>query len=381
MTQTLRYLKSDLYNMKYDYLIVGCGLFGAVFAQKAIEAGKSVIIIDKRDHIGGNCYTEEIEGVHVHRYGAHIFHTSDEEVWEYINRFAKFNNYIHRVEAIYQGVPYSLPFNMKTFERMWGIKTPEEAKEIIQEQIKKAKVKRIKNLEDQAISLVGTDIYNILIKGYTEKQWGKPCNKLPPEIIKRIPVRFTEDDNYFNDKYQGIPIGGYTKMIEKMLKGAVVVLDAEYKDFIEKSPDIAEKIIYTGPIDEFFNYKYGHLEYRTVRFETQIHKQKAHMDRAVTNYTAADIPFTRIIDHKFFDDSTQKDYDVVTHEYPIPYVVGKTEPYYPVNNKKNNRLYKKYLRRNKNKNLYFKGRLGEYKYYDMDDTIRSALDFAKEELK
>lgn len=367
--------------MKYDYLIVGCGLFGAVFAQKAIEAGKSVIIIDKRSHIGGNCYTEEIEGVHVHRYGAHIFHTSDEEVWEYINRFAKFNNYIHRVEAIYQGVPYSLPFNMKTFERMWDVETPEEAQEIIKEQIKKAKVKRIKNLEDQAISLVGTDIYNILIKGYTEKQWGKPCNKLPPEIIKRLPVRFIDDDNYFNDKYQGIPIGGYTKMIEKMIKGAVVVLDADYKDFIAKSPDIARKIIYTGPIDEFFNYKYGPLEYRTLRFETQIHKQPAHMDRAVTNYTAADIPFTRIIDHKFFDDSTQKDYDVVTHEYPIPYVVGKTEPYYPVNNKKNNRLYKKYLRRNRNKNIYFKGRLGEYKYYDMDDTIRSALDFAKEELK
>ncbi len=365
----------------FDYLIVGCGLFGATFAEQAIKAGKSVLIIDKRSHIGGNCYTKEVEGIHVHEYGAHIFHTSDEEVWNYINQFAKFNNYIHEVQAIYKGVPYSLPFNMNTFNEIWHMNKRGQVEEKIREQIKEAKIKRIKNLEDQAISLVGTDLYNILIKGYTEKQWGKSCKELPPEIIKRIPVRYTYNNNYFDDKYQGIPIGGYTKMIRKMIKGAIVKLRADYKKFIAKNPNIAKTIIYTGPIDEFFDYKYGHLEYRSLRFSTQVHKQKAHMDRAVTNYTDRDIPFTRIIDHKYFDDSTQGDWDVTTHEYPTPYEPGKTEPYYPVNNKKNNRLYKKYLRRNKNKNIYFKGRLGEYKYYDMDDTIRSALDFAKEMLK
>lgn len=367
--------------MKYDYLVIGCGLFGITFAEQATKAGKSVLIIDKRDHIGGNCYTEEYKGIHIHKYGAHIFHTSDEEVWNYINQFATFNNYINRVEAIYKGILYSLPFNMNTFEKIWGVKTEKEAKSIIEKQIKEANITEITNLEEQAISLVGKDIYEILIKGYTEKQWGQSCSELPPEIIKRLPVRYTYDDNYFNDKYQGIPIGGYTKMFQKMLKGATVLLNTSYKDFIQEYPDIADKIIYTGSIDEYFNYKFGQLDYRTVNFKSQEFAQKVVMDRAVTNYTDKDVPFTRIIEHKYFDDTTQEDSTIISYEYPAQFERGKTDPYYPINNTKNNKLYQKYLRENTDPKVYFKGRLGEYKYYDMDDIIKAALDFAKEELK
>ena len=364
----------------YDYLIVGCGLFGATFAEQAIAKGKSVLIIDKRNHIAGNIYTEEIENIHVHTYGAHIFHTSYDNVWEYVNRFATFNGFINNVIATYKGERYHLPFNMNTFHELWGVNTEEEAKAKIEEQIKAANIKEITNLEEQAISMVGTDIYEKLIKGYTEKQWGRSCKELPSFIIKRLPLRFTYDNNYFNDKYQGIPIGGYTRMVSKMIKGADVLLNTKYQDFIKDHPDIADKIIYTGPIDEYFDYKLGKLEYRTVRFENELLDKPDYQGNAVINYTERDIPYTRIIEHKYFDLNDKQTKTYISKEYPSEYKEGM-EPYYPVNNEKNSSLYNEYLElAKKEKNVYFKGRLGEYKYYDMDDVILSALEFANNNL-
>ena len=365
---------------KYDYLIVGCGLFGATFAQQAVEAGKSVLIIEQRDHIAGNIYTKEIEGIHVHVYGAHIFHTSYQRVWDYVNQFAKFNNFVNNVIATYKGERYHLPFNMNTFHELWGVNTPEEAKAIIARQIEDAHIKEINNLEDQAISLVGTDIYEKLIKGYTEKQWGRSTKELPAFIIKRIPLRFTYDNNYFNDDYQGIPIGGYTKMVNKMIEGADVLLNTKFEDFIQKNKQIANKIIFTGPIDAYYKYCFGKLEYRTVRFENSLLDQKDYQGNAVINYTEREVPYTRIIEHKYFDNQNQ-DKTYISKEYPVEYQEGM-EPYYPINDERNSSLYQKYLElAEKEENVFFKGRLGEYKYYDMDDVILSALLFADKELE
>ncbi len=373
-----------LYNrgMKhYDYLIVGCGLFGATFANIALQQGKKVLIIDKRNHLAGNIYTEEREKIHVHVYGAHIFHTSFERVWEYVNQFATFNNFINNVIADYKGERYHLPFNMNTFHELWGVNTEEEAKAVIAKQIKEANIKEITNLEEQAISLVGTDVYQKLIKGYTEKQWGRDCKELPSFIIKRLPLRFTYDNNYFNDKYQGIPIGGYTKMVEKMIEGADVLLNTKYQDFIKDNPHVADKIIYTGPIDEYFDFKLGKLEYRTVEFEVLTFDKPDYQGNAVVNYTEREIPYTRIIEHKYFDKHDDQLKTIISKEYPSEYSEGK-EPYYPVNNERNSTLVQGYQELAKNeKNVFFKGRLGEYKYYDMDDVILSALEFADEELK
>lgn len=364
----------------YDYLIVGCGLFGATFAQKAIEKGKSILIIDKRSQIGGNVYTEEIEHIHVHKFGAHIFHTSYENVWEYVNRFAKFNNFVNNVIAEYKGKRYHLPFNMNTFKELWGIETPEEAKDIINKQIKEANIKEITNLEEQAISLVGVDVYKTLVKGYTEKQWGRDCKELPPSIIKRLPVRFEYNNNYFNDKYQGIPIGGYTKMVEKMIKGADVLLNTEYKKFIFENQNVADKIIFTGSIDEYFDFSLGKLDYRTVTLKTELLNQKDYQGNAVINYTEREVPYTRIIEHKYFDLNDQQTKTIISTEYPSEFKDGD-EPYYPISNERNLNLYQKYYELSqKEKNVFFKGRLGEYKYYDMDDVILSALEFAEMEL-
>lgn len=364
----------------YDYLIVGAGLFGATFAERAIKKGKKVLIIDKRNHIAGNVYTNEIEGIHVHVYGAHIFHTSYDDVWEYVNRFATFNNFVNNVIAVYKGERYHLPFNMNTFHELWGVNTKEEAEAVINKQIKEANIKEITNLEEQAISLVGVDVYTKLIKGYTEKQWGRDCKELPSFIIKRLPLRFTYDNNYFNDKYQGIPIGGYTKLVENMIVGADILTGTEFKEFIKNNPGIADKIIFTGPIDEYYDFSLGKLEYRTVTFENELLNQKDYQGNAVINYTERDIPYTRIIEHKYFDFHDQ-DKTYISKEYPSEYKEGM-EPYYPVNNERNSSLYNQYLElAKKEKNVFFKGRLGEYKYYDMDDVILSALEFAKEELK
>jgi len=361
----------------YDYLVVGCGLFGATFAERMTKLGKSVLIVDKREHIAGNIYTEEIENIHVHRYGAHIFHTSYDDVWEYINQFATFNNFINEVIAVYKNERYHLPFNMNTFHELWGVNSESEAREIIDKQIKEANIKEIKNLEDQAISLVGSDVYYKLIKGYTEKQWGRDCKELPSFIIKRLPLRFTFNNNYFNDKYQGIPIGGYTKLVSNMLNGVDVLLSTSYKEFISKNKNIATNIIYTGQIDEYFDFCLGKLEYRTVRFENELLNQKSYQGNAVINYTERDIPYTRIIEHKYFDFHNQEK-TYISKEYPIDFKDGM-EPYYPINNERNNNLYNQYLELSKKEtNVFFKGRLGEYKYYDMDDVIKSALDFVKE---
>ena len=363
----------------YDYLVVGCGLFGATFTEQALKKGKSVLIIDKRNHIAGNIYTEEIEGIHVHTYGAHIFHTSYDRVWEYVNQFAEFNNFVNQVIATYKGERYHLPFNMNTFHELWGVNTEEEAKAIIQKQIEDANIKEVSNLEEQAISLVGTDIYYKLIKGYTEKQWGRDCKDLPGFIIKRLPLRFTFDNNYFNDKYQGIPIGGYTALVEKMIKGADLLLNTKYQDFKQKYPHIADKIIFTGAIDEYFDYRLGKLEYRTVTFQNELLNQKDYQGNAVINYTEREVPYTRIIEHKYFDYHDQ-DKTYISKEYPSEYKEGM-EPYYPVNNERNCSLYNQYLELAKQEqNVFFKGRLGEYKYYDMDDVILSALEFSDQEL-
>ena len=353
---------------KYDYLIVGAGLYGSIFAYEMNKKGKKCLVIDKRNHIGGNIYTEEIEGINVHKYGAHIFHTSNKEVWEYINQFCEFNNYINSPIANYKSEIYNLPFNMNTFNKLWGVRTPKEAQEKIEEQKKEYGIIDPKNLEEQAISLIGKDIYEKLIKGYTEKQWGRDAKELPSFIIKRLPVRFTYDNNYFNDRYQGIPIGGYTKIIEKMLEGIEVRLNSNFFDKREEYENIADKIVFTGMIDEYYNYCFGKLEYRSLRFETEVLAEENYQGNAVVNYTEREIPYTRIIEHKHFEYG-QQEKTVITREYPSEWKEGD-EPYYPVNNEKNNELYQKYkeLADNEEK-VIFGGRLGEYKYYDMDKVI------------
>lgn len=370
--------------MKYDYLIVGAGLYGAVFAREATDEGKKVLVIDRRKSIAGNVYTENIEGINVHKYGAHIFHTNNKEVWEYVNRFAVFNRFTNSPVANYHGELYSMPFNMYTFNKMWGVVTPEEAKTKIEQQ-KKEIIGTPKNLEEQAISLVGRDIYEKLVKGYTEKQWGRDCKDLPAFIIKRLPVRFTYDNNYFNALYQGIPIGGYTKMVEKMLDGIEVKLNTDFFDNREEYKTIAEKTVYTGPIDRYFDYKLGTLEYRTVKFETELLDIPNYQGNAAVNYTDRETPWTRIIEHKWFEfgkDSEGNDLSktVISREFSTEWKLGD-EPYYPVNDKKNSELYEKYRAITQSeKNVIFGGRLGEYKYYDMDMVIAAALRQYKKEL-
>lgn len=363
---------------KYDYLVVGAGLFGAVFAQQAKAAGKSVLVIDKRDHIAGNVYTKKIEDINVHVYGAHIFHTNNKIVWDYVNQFAEFNRFTNSPVANFRGELYSLPFNMYTFNKMWGVVTPKEAEVKIEEQKKEAGILEPTNLEEQAISLVGVDIYEKLIKGYTEKQWGRPCKELPSFIIKRLPVRFTFDNNYFNALYQGIPIGGYTQMVANMLEGIETRLGVDYLENKKELDLLADKIIYTGPIDRYFDYKFGALEYRSVRFETEILNQPNFQGNAAVNYTDSETPWTRIIEHKWFEFGTQPK-TVISREYSSEWKVGD-EPYYPINDEKNGALYAKYKELAKQeKSVLFGGRLGEYKYYDMDAVIAVALTLAKEE--
>ena len=356
----------------YDYLIVGAGLYGAVFAQKAMEAGKTCLVIEKRDHIAGNIYTEAVEGIQVHRYGAHIFHTNNDEVWNYVNRFATFNRYTNSPVANYKGEIYNMPFNMNTFNKMWGVITPAEAQAEIERQRAAHYVAEPKNLEEQAINLVGTDIYEKLVKHYTEKQWGRPCTELPAFIIKRLPVRFIYDNNYFNALYQGIPVGGYTAMVEKMLEGAEVRLGVDYLADKAAWDAVADKVVYTGPIDAYFGYKLGALAYRSVRFETETLDMENYQGNAVVNYTDADTPYTRIIEHKHFEFGTQPK-TVISREYSAEWKVGD-EPYYPVNDEANGALYQQYkaLAEGEEKVL-FGGRLGEYKYYDMDRVIEAAL--------
>ena len=364
--------------MKYDYLIVGAGLFGATFAQKAREAGKRVLVIDKRSHVGGNIYTEDIEGIQVHKYGAHIFHTNERRVWEYVNRFAEFNRYTNSPMANYHGELYSLPFNMLTFNKMWGVVTPKEAQDKIAEQREKSGILTPKNLEEQAISLVGSDIYEKLIKGYTEKQWGRPCRELPAFIIKRLPVRFTYDNNYFNALYQGIPVEGYTAMIEKMLEGIEVRLGVDYLENREMMCAVAEKIVYTGAIDAYYDYCYGALNYRSIRFETEVLDIENYQGNAVINYTDAETPYTRIIEHKHFVFGMQEK-TVISREYSQEWM-PETEPYYPINDEVNNALYEKYKAlAAKEEKVIFGGRLGQYRYYDMDAVILSALEAAESE--
>jgi len=363
----------------YDYLIVGAGLFGAVFAHEAYKKGRTCLVIDKRNNIGGNIYTESTEGINVHKYGAHIFHTSDKQIWDYVNRFAEFNNYINSPVAVYKDELYNLPFNMNTFSRMWNIKTPEQAKEIIASQIADLGITEPHNLEEQALSLVGRDVYEKLIKGYTEKQWGRDCKELPAFIIKRLPLRFVYDNNYFNDRYQGIPIGGYTAIIEKMLEGIEVRTGTDYFDFIRDNKNIARKTIFTGMIDEYYGYCYGPLQYRSVRFETEVLDCENYQGNAVVNYTDREVPYTRIIEHKHFEFGKQPK-TVISKEYSSEWKQGM-EPYYPVNNEENNALYEKYRELAvKESNVIFGGRLGQYKYYDMDKVIAAALECAGKEL-
>lgn len=364
--------------MKYDFLIVGAGLYGSVFANIAKEHGKKCLVIDRRNHIGGNAYCEEIEGINVHKYGAHIFHTKDREVWDYVNKFAEFNNYVNSPIARIGNETYNMPFNMNTFSRMWNVFTPAEARKKIESQIPKLD-REPENLEEQALSLVGTDIYEKLVKGYTEKQWGRKCNELPAFIIRRLPLRFTYDNNYFNDPYQGIPIGGYTKMIEKMLEGVDLELEC---DFFEKYTDfkkLANKLVYTGKIDEYFDYSLGHLEYRSLEFRSRIENTDNYQGVAVVNYTGSDVPYTRVIEHKHFEFGMQPK-TIITEEYPREWNPG-TEAYYPINDAKNSELYSRYrLLADKEKDVIFGGRLGDYKYYDMDKVIRSCLDRVRQEL-
>lgn len=362
--------------MKYDYLVVGAGLYGSVFAYEASKKGKKCLVIDKRNHIAGNIYTENTEGINVHKYGAHIFHTSNKKIWDYINGFAEFNNYVNSPVAIYGDELYNLPFNMNTFSKMWGIKTPAEAKKIIAEQIADLNITEPKNLEEQALKLVGKDVYEKLVKGYTQKQWGRCCDELPAFIIKRLPLRFTFDNNYFNDRYQGIPIGGYTQIIDKMLSNSEVLLETDYFDFVKENPNIAETVIYTGMIDRFFDYKLGALEYRSVRFETEILDEENYQGNAVVNYTSADVPFTRIIEHKHFEFGNQPK-TIISREYSAEWKPG-IEPYYPVNNAANTALYQQYRElADKTPNVIFGGRLGEYRYYDMDKVIDAALNLCE----
>jgi UDP-galactopyranose mutase len=364
---------------QYDYLIVGAGLYGAVFAEQARAAGKNCLVIDKRSHIAGNIYTEKVEGIDVHRYGAHIFHTNNREVWNYITRFAEFNRYTNSPVANYKGEIYNLPFNMNTFNKMWGVVTPAEAEAKIEEQKKAAGITEPKNLEEQAISLAGTDIYEKLIRGYTQKQWGRPCTELPAFIIKRLPVRLTYDNNYFNALYQGIPTEGYTQLVANLLGDTEVRLGEDYLADKEKWDAMAEKVIYTGPIDAYFGYRLGALQYRSVRFETEVLDMENYQGNAVVNYTDAETPYTRIIEHKHFTFGTQPK-TVISREYSAEWKPGD-EPYYPVNDEKNSALYQKYKAlAEAETTVKFGGRLGEYKYYDMDKVIEAALGFAKGEL-
>lgn len=376
--------------MHYQYLVVGAGLYGAVFAHEMEKRGKDCLVIEKRDHIAGNIYTKEVNGIQVHEYGAHIFHTSDKEVRNYVNQFAEFNHYINCPVARYKDELYNLPFNMNTFAKMWNIKTPKEAREHIDAQIADLHITEPKNLEEQALSLVGRDIYEKLVKGYTEKQWGRDCKELPSFIIKRLPVRFVFDNNYFNDPYQGIPKGGYTQIVEKLLEGIPVKLGTDYETFCQRSTDggfismdgedTFEKVLYTGMIDQFYEYCYGELAYRSLRFETEyLEDEDNYQGNAVVNYTEREVPYTRIIEHKHFEFGTQKG-TVITREYPKEWSRGD-EPYYPVNDQHNSELYEKYAQRAaQEKNVLFGGRLGQYKYYDMDKVVRAALTMVEEQL-
>ena len=362
----------------YDYLIVGAGLFGSIFAYEAKKRGKNCLVIDKRPHIGGNIYTKEVEGINVHEYGAHIFHTSNHEVWEYIQQFATFNRYTNSPSARYKDEIYNMPFNMNTFNKLWGVITPEQAKKKIEQQIKESGITDPKNLEEQAISLVGRDIYEKLVKGYTQKQWGRRCDELPSFIIKRLPVRFTYDNNYFNDLYQGIPIGGYTPIIEKMLEGIDIRLNCDYFSKRKELETIANKIVFTGMIDQYYDYCFGELEYRSLRFETEILESENYQGNAVVNYNEYEIPYSRIIEHKHFEYGKQEK-TVITREYPATWKKGD-EPYYPMNDEKNNCLYEKYKAlADKENKVIFGGRLGMYKYYDMHHIISEALDMVGKE--
>ena len=366
--------------MKYDYLVVGAGLYGAVFAHEAKKAGKTCLVIDKRDHIAGNVYCENVDGIHVHRYGAHIFHTSNKEVWDYINQFAEFNNYVNSPMAIYKDEIYNLPFNMNTFSKMWGVKTPAEAKAKIDEQRAELHIEEPKNLEEQALSLAGRDVYEKLIKEYTEKQWGRPCTELPAFIIRRLPFRFMYDNNYFNDRYQGIPMGGYTRIVEKMLDGIEVRLNTDYFELIKECEKPADKILFTGMIDEYYGYQLGTLQYRTVRFETERLEMENYQGNAVVNYTSKEVPYTRIIEHKHFEFGKQP-FTIISKEYSSEWKPG-IEPYYPINDEKNNSLFARYRElADQEEKVIFGGRLGNYKYYDMDKTIEAALALVKKELK
>ena len=362
----------------YDYLIVGAGFFGAVFAHEAQKQGKRCLVVERRGHIGGNCYTADVESIHVHRYGAHIFHTSDRQIWTYINQFCTFNNYVNSPIANYRGEIYNMPFNMNTFSRLWNISTPAEAKAIIDAQRADAPAPP-QNLEEQAISLVGRDIYEKLVKGYTEKQWGRPCTELPAFIIRRLPVRFRYDNNYFNDRYQGIPEGGYTPIFEKLLDGIDIRLNCDYFDHKDELRAQCRKVVFTGPIDRYFDYCYGPLQFRSLRFESEVLDMENYQGNAVVNYTDRETPYTRVIEHKHFEFGTQPK-TVITREYPMDWHPGD-EPYYTVNDEKNDQLYQRYAAlAEREPDVLFGGRLGEYKYYDMDKVIASALGFAAREL-
>ena len=365
---------------QYDYLVVGAGLTGAIFAREATRVGKRCLVIDRRDHIAGNIYTKDVEGINVHVYGAHIFHTSFKDVWAYVNQFAEFNHYVNSPVANYKGEVYNLPFNMNTFAKMWpGVVTPAQAEAKIAEQIADEHIGTPSNLEEQALSLVGRDIFEKLIKGYTEKQWGRDCKDLPASIIKRLPVRLTYDNNYFNDRFQGIPMGGYTKMVERMLEGVEVRLGVEYRDLVAEQPDVADRVIYCGPIDGFYDYKLGTLEYRSLRFESETLDEANHQGVAVVNYTEREVPYTRIIEHKHFEFG-QQEKTVITREYPADWKPGD-EPYYPVNDARNTELYRKYAELAKQEGkVVFAGRLGGYKYYDMDKAVAAAFVTVQKEL-
>ncbi|GFI17041.1 UDP-galactopyranose mutase [Lachnospiraceae bacterium] len=375
-------------NKHFDYLVVGAGLFGAVFSREMNKRGRSCLVIDKREHVAGNIYTSLKRGIHVHEYGAHIFHTSNRKVWEYINAFADFNHFVNSPMAIYKGEIYNLPFNMNTFSKLWGVKTPDEAKARIKEQINDLSIDVPQNLEEQALSLAGRDVYEKLIKGYTEKQWGRDCRELPAFIIKRVPLRFTYDNNYFTDRYQGIPVGGYTAVVEKMLEGIEVRLNTDYREFDRQQKEAAsqkedyisyDKVLYTGMIDEYFDYCLGNLEYRSLRFEKEdMPEQENYQGNAVINYTEREIPYTRIIEHKHFEFG-QGEGTVITREYPAAWKPGD-EPYYPVNDERNNGLFARYQElAKKEKGVLFGGRLGQYRYYDMDKVIEAALAMVQEE--
>ncbi len=369
----------------YDYLVVGAGITAAVFAHEAALAGKSCLVIDRRPHIAGNIYTKDVDGINVHEYGAHIFHTSIKPVWDYVNRFAEFNNYVNSPVAVYKDELYNMPFNMNTFSKMWGIRTPAEAAAIIEEQKAACAVENPANLEEQALSLVGRDIFEKLVKGYTEKQWGRDCKELPASIIRRLPVRFTYDNNYFNDRWQGIPMGGYTAMVERMFGDTEILLDTEYKEFIAEHEGVADRVIYCGPIDEYFDYKLGNLEYRSLRFESEKLDCENWQGNAVVNYTEREVPFTRIIEHKHFEFGRNAAGEtipttVITREYPANWQPGD-EPYYPINDERNTKLYEEYAALAEAEgDVVFAGRLGGYKYYDMDKAIAAAFDLVKAEL-